>query len=68
MKTNPTMIPAIVLALLAALYACHLTLISDLLLAGVVLALLTVLIATEPEPGEGGPPHTRRQTVSSTSS
>ena len=60
MKTNPTMIPAIVLAFLAALYACHLALISDLLLAGVVLGLLTVLIATEPETGECEAPHARR--------
>ena len=62
------MIAAIVLAFLAALYACHLALISDLLLAGIVLALLTVLTATEPEPGERNPPPTRRRTRPSTSS
>ena len=62
------MIAAIVLAFVAALYACHLALISDLMLAGIVLALLTVLIATEPEPGECVPPRIRRPTVSPTSS
>ena len=50
------MIPAIVLAFLGALYARHLALISDLPLAGIVLALLTALIATEPEECRPPPP------------
>jgi len=40
---------ALFLAFLAALAACHLALISDLLTAVVVLALLVVLVATEPD-------------------
>ena len=63
MKPNPTMTAAIVLALLAALSACHLDLISDLLLGVIVLALLTVLIATEAEPGAGDPATSRRRHV-----
>jgi len=63
LKPNPAMTAAILLALLAALSACHLDLISDLLLGVIVLALLTVLIATEPGPGESGPATARPRRV-----
>ncbi len=45
------MLAAILLAFAAALVACHLALISELLMVPIILALLTVLVATDPDPG-----------------
>ena len=45
------MLAAILLAFAAALVACHLALISELLMVTIILALLIVLVATEPNPG-----------------
>lgn len=45
------MLAAILLAFAAALVACHLALISELLMVTIILALLIVLVATDPDPG-----------------
>ena len=67
MKPLPSMIEiALVLALAAALVACHLALISDLLLAVIILALLVVLVATESNAGECDQPHTESPSVQTT--
>lgn len=46
------MIATIFLTFAAALVACHLALISDLLMATIVLALFIVLVTTEPDSGQ----------------
>jgi hypothetical protein len=56
MKPIPPMIATIFLTFVAALVACHLALISDLLMVTIVLALLIVLVATEPDSSECGQP------------
>jgi hypothetical protein len=50
MKPIPPMLAAILLAFAAALVACHLALISELLMVTIILALLIVLVATDPDP------------------
>lgn len=62
------MIAAIFLTFVAALVACHLALISDLLMVTIVLALLIVLVATEPDPSECDQPHAKSQSVLTKSS
>jgi hypothetical protein len=51
MKPIPHMLAAILLAFAAALVACHLALISELLMVTIILVLLIVLVATDPDPG-----------------
>jgi hypothetical protein len=51
------MIAAIFLTFVAAVVACHLAWISDLLMVTIVLALLIVLIATDPAPSASVSPH-----------
>ena len=69
MKPIPPMIEiVIVLAFAAALVACHLALISDLLLATIILALLVVLVSTESNAGECDPPRTQSPSVLTTAS
>jgi hypothetical protein len=51
MKPIPPMITTIFPAFAATLVACHPALISDLLMVTISLALLIVLVATEPNPG-----------------
>jgi hypothetical protein len=62
------MIAAIFLTFVAALVACHLAWISDLLMVTIVLALLIVLVATEPDSSECYQPRTKRQSILTTSS
>ena len=50
MKPIPHMLAAILLAFAAALVAWHLALISELLMVTIILALLIVLVATDPDP------------------
>ena len=67
MKPIPPMPAVLILAFVAALIACQLALISDLLLVTIILALLIVLVATEPEPGECRQPRTTSASFLSTS-
>ena len=53
----------IFLTFVATLVACQLALISDLLMVTIVLALLIVLIATEPASGEDDEPRAKRPPV-----
>ena len=53
----------IFLTFVATLVACQLALISDLLMVTIVLALLIVLITTEPDSNECDPPRTTRKSV-----
>lgn len=62
------MIAAIFLIFVAALAACHLALISDLLMVTIVLALLIVLVATEPDFGECDERRAKSKPVLTTSS
>jgi hypothetical protein len=62
------MIAAIFLTFVAALVACHLAWISDLLMVTIVFTLLIVLIGTEPDPGECDQPRTKRPSVLTRSS
>ena len=68
MKPIPLMIAAIFLTLVAALVACHLAWISDLVMVTIILALLIVFVATEPESGECDQPRTKSPSVLPTSS
>jgi hypothetical protein len=63
MKPIPPMLASIILAFVAALAACHLAWISDLVTITIVLALLVVLVATDSEPGFPYPAP-RRETFS----
>jgi hypothetical protein len=62
------MIAAIFLIFVAALVACHMAFISDLLMVTIVLALLIVLVVTEPGSSEGEQALTRSQSVLAQSS
>jgi hypothetical protein len=68
MKPIPPMNAAIFLTFVAALTACRLALISDLLMVAIVLALLIVLVTTEPDSSECDQPRARRKSVPTTSS
>ena len=56
----------IVLAFAAALVACHLALISDLLMVIIILVLLVVLVSTESNAGECDQPRTQSPSVLTT--
>jgi hypothetical protein len=68
MKPIPPMLAAIFLTLVAALIACHLALISDLLMVTIVLALLVVLIANELDSSECDQLRTKSPSVLTTAS
>jgi hypothetical protein len=68
MKPIPPMNATIFLTFVAALAACRLALISDLLMVAIVLALLIVLITTEPDSSECDQPRATRKTVPISSS
>ena len=57
----------IFLTFVATLVACQLALISDLLMVTIVLALLIVLITTEPDPSECDQPRAKSKSVPITS-
>lgn len=68
MKPIPPMNATIFLTFAAALTACRLALISDLLMVAIVLALLIVLITTEPDSSECVQPRAKRKPVPISSS
>jgi hypothetical protein len=67
MNPIPPMPAAILLALVAAVVACHFALISDLLMAIIVLTLIVVLVSTDPDYGECAQPRAQSQFVLPTS-
>jgi hypothetical protein len=68
MKPIPPMNATIFLTFVTTLVACRLALISDLLMVTIVLALLIVLVTTEPDSSECDQPHAKRESVPTTSS
>jgi hypothetical protein len=68
MKPIPPMNTTIFLTLVATLVACQLALISDLLMVTIVLALLIVLVTTEPDSGECDQPRAKSKSVLTTPS
>ena len=63
MKPIPPMNTTIFLTFVATLVACQLALISDLLMVTIVLALLIVLVTTEPDSSECDQPRAKREPV-----
>jgi hypothetical protein len=63
MKPIPPMNTTIFLTFVATVVASQLAMISDLLLVTIVLALLIVLVTTEPVAGECDEPRAKRQPV-----
>jgi hypothetical protein len=63
MKPIPPMNTTIFLTFVATLVASQLAMISDLLLVTIVLALLIVLVTTEPVSGECDEPRAKRRSV-----